>query len=200
MENSTLISHELEEMRSQIGILKDKLAQQTIINEQHIRRSMRSKVSDMNRTVTITICLGIFALIYCTWFLYHLGCSLTFTIATAVMLTVCIGLTIAQKAGLSRMDFSKGNIIQTAERLNKIKTHYQHWYKIAIPMILIWAGWLAYEMIVTVGLSGSMAIGVFCGAGTGVLIGGFFGFRINRNIVRKAEEILDQIDDLQREG
>lgn len=200
MENNTLISHELEEMRSQIGILKNKLEQQTIINEQHIRRSMRSKVSDMNRTVTITICLGIFALIYCTWFLYRMGCSPTFTIATAVMLIACIGMTIAQKVGLNRMDFSKGNIIQTAERLSKIKTHYQHWYKIAIPMILVWAGWLAYEMIVTVGLSGSIAMGVLCGGAVGILIGGFFGFRINRRIVLKAEEILDQIDDLQREG
>ena len=198
MENDTLISQELDQMRSQIGILKDKLAQQTIINEQHIRRSMRSKVSDMNKTVTITIFIGIFALIYCTWFLYHQGCSPSFTIATAVMLTVCIVVTIVQKVGLGRMDFSKGNMVQTAERLSKIKTHYQHWYKIAIPMILAWTGWLAYEMIVTIGLSGPFAISLLCSAGTGVLIGGFFGFRINRRIVRQAEEILDQIDDLKK--
>lgn len=200
MENSTLLSHELEEMRSQIGILKDKLAQQTIINEQHIRRSMRSKVSDMNRTVTITIFLGIIALIYCTWFFYRHGCSPAFTIATAVMLASCLGVTIAQKAGLSRIDFSRSGIIETAARLSKTKTHYQNWYKIAIPMIIIWFGWMIYEMTSIIGFSGPIAIGFFCGAAIGILVGGFIGLRINKKMVRQAEELLEQIDDLQREG
>ena len=55
MENNTLISHELEEMRAQLGMLKDKLEKQTIINETHIRNSMKSKMSDINKTVTGTI-------------------------------------------------------------------------------------------------------------------------------------------------
>ena len=61
MEN-TFISHELDEMRSQINALKEKLEKQTIVNEEHIRRSMKSKMSDINKTVTVTIILGIFAL------------------------------------------------------------------------------------------------------------------------------------------
>mgnify|MGYP003501895248 CR=1 FL=1 len=67
MEN-TFISHELEEMRSQISILKEKLEKQNIVNEQHIRNSMKSKASDINRIVTVTIVLGVFALVYPAWF------------------------------------------------------------------------------------------------------------------------------------
>ena len=48
MENNTLLSHELEQMRSQIGMLKQKLEQQTIVNDRHIRNSMKSKISDLN--------------------------------------------------------------------------------------------------------------------------------------------------------
>ena len=59
MENNTLLSHELEDMRSQIGILKEKLEKQTIVNEQHIRRSMKSKMSDLTRIVAITIFAGV---------------------------------------------------------------------------------------------------------------------------------------------
>ena len=33
MENNTLISHELEEMRSQINLLKEQLDKQTIVND-----------------------------------------------------------------------------------------------------------------------------------------------------------------------
>lgn len=197
MEN-TFISHELEEMRSQIGILKEKLEKQNIVNEKHIRKSMKSNMSSINKTVTATIFLGVFALLYCTWFFWSQGCSLAFVISTAFMLAVCLGLTIIQRVNLGRMDFSKGNLIETAQNLSKIKAHYQDWHKIAIPMIVIWFGWMIYEMIGILGLESPMAIGFCCGAAAGGIIGGVLGFRINRKIVRRTSEILEQIEELQR--
>jgi len=199
MEN-TFISHELEEMRSQIGILKEKLEKQNIVNERHIRRSMKSNMSSINKTVTVTIFLGIFALVYCTWFFWQQGCSLAFVISTGIMLAVCLGLTIVQRVNLGRSDFSKGNLVETARTLSKIRMHYKDWYKIAIPMIIIWLGWMVYEMIGILGIEGPMAIGFFCGAAVGGIIGSILGFRINRKIVRKTGEILEQIEELQRES
>ena len=197
MENNTLISHELEEMRAQLGMLKDKLEKQTIINETHIRNSMKSKMSDINKTVTGTIIAGVFALCYCTWFFYWQDFSLAFVIATFVMLAVCLGITIAQRVILGKMDFSQGNLVETAERLSKIKKHYQDWYKIAIPMIIVWFGWMMYEMISIYGMESPMAIGFCCGALIGGIIGGIIGMRINRKVARKATEILDQIAELE---
>ena len=194
-----MLSHELEEMRSQLGALKEKLEKQTIINETHIRNSMKSKMSDINKTITGTIVAGIFALVYCTWFFYHQGCSITYISATAIMLIVCIAVTIAQKVSLGRIDFSRGNLVETAEKLGKIKKHYQDWYKIAIPMIIIWLGWTIYEMSGIIGLDTPMGIGFCCGAGAGVIIGGIIGIRINNKVVRKVTEILDQIAELQRD-
>ena len=198
MENSTLISHEMEEMRAQLGTLKEKLEKQTIINERHIRNSMKSKVSDINRTVTGTIIAGIFALVYCTWYFAYQGCSLLYIIGTGVMLAVCLAITIVQKVSLGRMDFSRGNIIETAEKLSKIKKHYQNWYKIAIPMLTIWLGWTIYEMSDIIGLDTPMGIGFCCGALGGMIIGGLIAFRINRKVISKTTEILDQIEELQR--
>ena len=197
MENNTLISHELEEMRAQLGMLKDKLEKQTIINETHIRNSMKSKMSDINKTVTGTIIAGVFALCYCTWFFYWQDFSLAFVIATFVMLAVCLGITIAQRVILGKMDFSQGNLVETAEKLSKIKKHYQDWYKIAIPMIIVWFGWMIYEMLSIHGIESPMAIGFCCGALIGGVIGGIIGMRINRKVARKATEILDQIAELQ---
>ena len=197
MENNTLISHELEEMRAQLGMLKDKLEKQTIINETHIRNSMKSKMSDINKTVTGTIIAGVFALCYCTWFFYWQDFSLAFVIATFVMLAVCLGITIAQRVILGKMDFSQGNLVETAEKLSKIKKHYQDWYKIAIPMIIVWFGWMMYEMISIHGTESPMAIGFCCGALIGGVIGGIIGMRINRKVARKATEILDQIAELE---
>ena len=198
MENNTLISDELEQMRSQIGILKSKLEQQNIINEWHIRNSMKSNMSDINKTVTVTIFLGIFAFVYCTWFFYSQGCSIAFTAFTGIGLGICLALTIIQRINLGRMDFSKGSLIETAERLGKIKKHYQNWYKIAIPSLVIWFTWLMYEMITVLGINSHMAIGFCVGAAIGGIVGSIIGFRINRKIVRKASEILEQIYELQK--
>ena len=198
MEKNTLISHELEEMRAQLGMLKDKLEKQTIINETHIRNSMKSKMSDINKTVTGTIIAGVFALCYSTWFFYWQDFSLAFVIATFVMLAVCLGITIAQRIILGKMDFSQGNLVETAEKLSKIKKHYQDWYKIAIPMIIVWFGWMMYEMLRIHSMESPMAIGFCCGALIGGIIGGIFGMRINKKVIRKATEILDQIAELQQ--
>ena len=198
MEN-TLISHEHEEMRSQISLLKEKLDKQSIINEEHIRRSMKSKISDINRIVTATIFMGVFALIYCTVFFYIQGLSILFVVATAVMLTVCVVLTIMQKVSLGRMDLSRGSLVDTARKLGKVRTHYADWYKIAIPMITVWLGWLIYEILTNFEMSSSATIGFLCGACVGVVIGGIAGARINRKVVAKANDILNQIEELQKE-
>lgn len=199
MENNTLLSHELEQMRTQIGMLKQKLEQQAIVNETHIRNSMKSKISDLNRTILGTIFAGIFAVIFAPVTFYVQGCSLIFVIATAIMLAVCLGLTIVQKINLgSMMDLSQDNLVETARKLSKVRTHYKEWYKIAIPMILVWGGWMIYEMVQVLGIESPTAIGFYCGAGVGLLIGGIIGARINRKVVRQANEILAQIEELQQ--
>ena len=199
MENNTLLSHELEQMRTQIGMLKQKLEQQAIVNDTHIRNSMKSKISDLNRTILGTIFAGIFAVIFAPVTFYVQGCSLIFVIATAIMLAVCLGLTIVQKINLgSMMELSQDNLVETARKLSKVRTHYKEWYRIAIPMILVWVGWMIYEMVNTIGIESPTAIGFYCGAGVGLLIGGIIGCRINRKVVRQANEILAQIEELQQ--
>ena len=199
MENNTLISQELEEMRSQISLLKDKLEKQNIVNEQHIRRSMKSKMSSINRTIAGTIIAGSFALPYCTWFFWSQDLSKLFIVATAIMLAVCLGLTILQQVRLKNLDFSDSNLVETAEELSKVKKHYSEWKWVALPMIIIWLGWLMYEMINNMGTE-PYVIGFCCGAAVGAIIGGIIGFRINRKVIRKTGEILEQIEELQRES
>ena len=114
------------------------------------------------------------------------------------MLAVCIGITIKQRFTLKNLDFTQGNLIDVAEKLNKLKTHYHEWIKIAIPMILIWVSWMAYEAFTKMEPS-PIQTGFITGAGIGILIGGFIGHRINQKIVRKSTEILKQIEELQKD-
>ena len=195
MENK-IYSQELEEMRSQVAILKKKLDKQTIISDSHIRNSMTSTRSDMTRIIAATIFVGALSMPYCTWIFYKYGFSLYFIIASDIMLAVCVGLTIKQRCALKNLDFTQGNLVDVAEKLNKVKTHYHEWIKIALPMILIWVSWLAYEILTKMEPS-PMQMGFLLGSAAGVIIGGFFGYRINRKIVGKSTEILKQIEELQ---
>lgn len=198
MENR-LISHELEEMKIQIDNLKKKLEDQTIVNEKHIRNSFRTKISDINRTVTMTVIAGIIALVYCTCFFHFKGLSLAFTIATGLMLAVCVLLTLIQKIQLSRIDISAGNLVETARDISKIRTHYKDWYKTAIPMIIIWFGWMTYEILTRFEMT-PMTIGFLSGAATGGILGGIIGGRINKKIINRTEELLGYIEELQKEN
>lgn len=197
MESNTFISQELEEMRSQISLLKNKLEKQAIVNDQHIRRSMQSKMSDINRTILASIIAGGFALPYCTWYFWYQGLSIAFVAATALMLAVCLGLTIAKQTNLKKLDFANGNLIEVAETLGGIRKHYQEWIKIAVPMILIWFSWLIYEMFNELGAT-PMTMGFCCGALLGGLIGGFIGMRMNKKVIDRTTEILDHIKELQQ--
>lgn len=198
MENR-LISHELEEMRMQINDLKNKLEKQNIVNDKHIRNSFRTKISDINRTVTMTVIAGMFALVYCTWFFHFKGLSLAFTIATGLMLAVCVLLTLIQKIQLSRIDISAGNLVETARDISKIRTHYKDWYKTAIPMIIIWFGWMTYEILTRFEMT-PMTIGFLSGAATGGILGGIIGGRINKKLINRTEELLGYIEELQKEN
>jgi MFS superfamily sulfate permease-like transporter len=159
---------------------------------------MTSKKSDMTRTITATIIAGLFAVPYCTWIFCKFGFSPYFIIATDIMLAVCIGITIRQRYTLMNLDFTQGNLVEVAEKLSKVKTHYHEWIKIAIPMLLIWVSWMAYEALTRMEPS-PILMGFLSGAGIGIIIGGFIGHRVNQKIVRKSTEILKQIEELQKD-
>ena len=196
MENM-IYSQELEEMRSQVAILKKKLDKQTIISDTHIRNSMKSKRSEMTRTIGITIFAGVLAIPYCIGVFCYMGLSPVFIAATGLMLAVCVWLTIKQQLTLKGLDFSQGKLLEVAEKLSRVKVHYHEWIKIALPMIIIWFSWLIYEVITHCGTDEPMTIGFCVGAAVGGVIGGIVGNRVNRKIVRQSTEILEQIEELQ---
>lgn len=191
-----MFSLELEQMRSQVEMLKKKLEKQTIINDSHIRNSMKSKQYDMTKTIASTIFVAVLSIPYSSWIFYRYGFSPLFIVATDLMLIICIGITIMQRWSLKKLNFTQGNLVEVAEKLNKVKTHYHEWIKIALPMIISWLSWLIYEVLTKMEPS-PMRMGFLTGACVGVIFGGFFGYRINRKIVAKSTEILNQIKELQ---
>ena len=196
MEHNTLISHELEEMRSQINFLKEQLDKQAIINDTHIRRSMGAKATDMTRIIRRTIFGGIFAALYCPMFLVVNDFSPAFIAVTVVMLAVCFVLTIYQYQYLKKVDFSQGNLVEIAAHVGRIRKHYSKWTKIVAPLIIIpWLGWFVYE---SYNMNSQIGMALSIGVIVGGVVGGIIGVSINRKVIGKADEILSQLEELQK--
>ena len=62
-------------------------------------------------------------------------------------------------------------------------------------MIIPWFIWIIYEAY---SIYGEESVWFLGGSAVGVIIGGLVGTRINNNIIRRADELLEQIDEYKK--
>ena len=191
-ENST---YELEEMKQQMALLKKKLEQQKIVNESVLRSAMKKKLYGLNKRVRVIFIVGIFVAIWAPGYFTILGFSPLFCAATAVMLLFSAFKTFQYHRKLWRLNFSQSNLIELSEQLTILRKRYKEWYKIAWCMIIPWFIWIIYEAY---SIYGEESVWFLGGSAVGVIIGGLVGTRINNNIIRRADELLEQIDEYKK--
>ncbi|MBR4088827.1 MAG: hypothetical protein IKK19_05960 [Bacteroidales bacterium] len=191
-ENST---YELEEMKQQMALLKKKLEQQKIVNESVLRSAMKKKLYGLNKRVRVIFIVGIFVAIWAPGYFTILGFSPLFCAATAVMLLFSAFKTFQYHRKLWRLNFSQSNLIELSEQLTLLRKRYKEWYKIAWCMIIPWFIWIIYEAY---SIYGEESVWFLGGSAVGVIIGGLVGTRINNNIIRRADELLEQIDEYKK--
>lgn len=80
---------ELDEMKQQIQLLKDKLAKEIIVSEKLIRHSTQDKVSYINRKKKFMYFLIVFALVYCNVFFLLMGYSWIFLCCYFCLFNYC---------------------------------------------------------------------------------------------------------------
>lgn len=191
-ENST---YELEEMKQQMALLKKKLEQQKIVNENVLRSAMKKKFYGLNKRIRVIFIVGIFVAIWAPGYFTLLGFSPLFCSATAVMLLFCAFKTFQYHRKLWRLNFSQSNLIELSEQLSLLRKRYKEWYKIAWCMIIPWFIWIIYEAY---SIYGEESVWFLGGSAVGVIIGGLIGTRINNNIIRQTDELLEQIDEYKK--
>ena len=141
---------ELNELREQIALLKDKLQRQQIISEQNIIAAAQKGISKLNKTGNIWGIFGIFAVVYCTFVFHRFGFSDGFVIGTAIFLAICAAVTIYAHWGIRSIDVTRGNLVDIASRLLKFRKIYGRWHFYTVPALLVWCYFLykdAYRML-----------------------------------------------------
>jgi len=194
---------EFEEMRQQLGILKNKLDNQTLINDKLIRQSMLNKMSFMKKYtwVSFLVLLFIYYAYYETREIFNL--SWWFYGATVIIMTFSVGFD-AYINRVNKKDFLNGDLIAASLQIQRMKKLRKKSLLCGISLMTIWTPWLFIELYNGTGAANggentSLFYGMMVGGGIGLVMGVAIGIWIYLHMQRINSDIIKQIDELTKE-
>ena len=192
--------NELNEMREQLATLKKQLNTQEIINDRLLKEALGRKLSSLNYSaVWISIvCIVMIPLGYFNF--QRMGHSTAFCIATSALFLICFIATIISHYRIHKRDIYSGNLVTVYKEVARMKKIYKSWHYWSIPMLIVWFGWLEYEIYLNQANEDMFALLMISASGIfGGIIGGIIGLRIHKRTLRTADDLLRQIEELQRQ-
>ena len=188
------MDYELDEMRQQMAILKDKLENQTIVNDRFIRRSIKNGVSTINKRYLVIGIIALALIPYGYWaFVMMGGLSVALWLASCVMMLLVVGFMIYNSQDMRDHNLMNNNLLDVKRKVALAKKRDGNWLWIGIPMALAWGAWAVYEMSQKMG--DNEYVVPFCIVG--VLVGALFGLRVHFKTQRHYSDIIEQIEDLE---
>ncbi|MGP1550856.1 MAG: hypothetical protein ACTTI4_09105 [Prevotella fusca] len=194
---------EFEEMRQQLGILKNKLENQTLINDKLIRQSMLDKMSSMKKYTWFSFLVLLF--IYYAYYearkIFNL--SWWFYGFTVIFMTfsVCFDAYINR---VNKKDFLNGDLIAASLQMQRMKKLRKISLLCGISILTIWVPWICLEVYNGLGVANggeneSLFYSMMIGGGVGLIIGVVIGISIYFRMQRINSDIIQQIDELKKE-
>ena len=188
------MDNELEEMRQQMAILKDKLDDQTIVNDRFIRRSIKNGVNTINRRYLVIGIIALALIPYGYWAFVMLGgLSVALWLASCVMMLLVVGFMIYNSKDMRDSGLMNNNLLDVKRKVAVAKKRDGNWLWIGIPMALAWGAWAIYEMSQQMGDNEYI---VPCCI-VGVLVGALIGLKVHFKTQRHYSDIIEQIEDLE---
>lgn len=189
---------ELDEMRQQMAILKDKLDNQTIVNDRFIRRSIGHSVSTINKRYLVISIIALAMIPYGYWAFVKLnGLSVALWIAICVLMLAVVVFCFLNGREMRKRDFVSNNLLDTKRKVVASKKRDALWPCFGVPVALAWAAWAGWEMAQKMDssyLNYFIPWFIICMT-AGVLAGLAIHFKTQRHF----RDIVEQIEDLENE-
>lgn len=181
---------QLEEMRQQMAILKQKLEQQEIVNDRIIRHSMKKAVRSIGNYYVFNICACVFVIILSYFIFTVKGFSLAFCCATCILMLLGIATSIYNKVILKDSVIMSANMLEVRKNMLRAKKADTKIFLFGMIGSVLWYVWLQYEALQKFGTS-SMQLFIF------FFIGCILSVILYKGVQRKYHEVLDQIEELE---
>lgn len=187
-------SRELMEMKEQLSILTKKLEKETIVNDRLMRRATKEKISKMQRRALIKgIFIGL-CIPYVIGVFQFIGLSFWLCGFTVLILLIALYCDYRIHRNIHSDEAMYGNLLDVRKKVLRIKQAYKDWLKFSIPILVIWLVWFWYE---TFQLPDIPKESFYIGSILGGIIGGIIGTMQYKKMQRSADEILEQIEEMQ---
>lgn len=183
---------ELSDMRAQIGLLKERLSREIIINDKMVRRAIGERASFLWRRGLLFSIIGLVAIPYLYWAYSLLGVSPAFLIVTLLFMLTASLYTFHSHFQLRPHHLSECDLLTVGQKAAELKRKYVVWHYFSIPFVICWLGWFIWEFYQSNPDLPTIIVSFLVGA----LIGGWIGWRQHRSVVRAADEILRQVEEL----
>ena len=142
MENN----NEFEEMRQQISLLKGKLGEQKIVNDDIIRRVVQEKVDTIHKVGWSVVVFGLLEIPLVLWvFRVLCGFSWLFCIITALYVLATVIFQVSMNMSLQRQISSSDNLLVVGQQLVSLKRRNVKQLYFALPFSVLWTGLLIWE-------------------------------------------------------
>ena len=195
-------NNELEIMRSQMASFKKQLEQQEIINSRIMSESMKKKFSWIKKIIIGEIILIPIFLYLAFAAKYYFNLS-WWSVVTFVILLLCdiwCDYDINMRA-IKDSDYSRDNLIDTIEKLVKMKQRRAKQTAIMLTATIVMSIWLLIEIgfhLIAINADTGMWL-VFYGGGTGAFIGVVAAWWIYRKMQKTNDEMIKQIEEVSKE-
>lgn len=190
--------YELNDMREQLEILKQKITREEQLGEKQIRRAMRKRMARINRRASIMTAIGLLAIPYMFFATEFLHLSNNFCWVTCLLLFISVLFTIFSHSELSADDMTQEHLITVARKLMTLKRRYRQWLYFSIPILILWCWWFFFE--IKSSMPEEILLPCFVGGVVGLIAGGFIGFREHKLLQDSCSEMLEQIEDITKES
>lgn len=187
----------LEEMRSQMAVLKEKVNSQKLLNERLMRSAMQSKIQVFVRDkIQGTVSAAVMGPLLCLYILPELTTvSLAFIIYTAFIFILSFVFTFYNYTGISVEHITTDSLAEVCHSLVKMKKRNARRVALLVPCIVLWFVWFFVED--GYGNSSNSTFAGICGIVCGVA-GAVIGFIMYRKRTNMIEKMIAEIEEMER--
>ena len=193
--NEYMDSRELQQMKEQLATLTKKLDKETIVNERLMRQTMKSKASSIRKEAIIESIITLIMIPYTIWVMPEvIGISTGLCCFTCFFMVLALAGNYYIHSRFRPNKFVQGNLLEVRKDTLNMKKFYINWLKIGIPFLIIFFSWFIHD--IHQASHEENLNGIYYGIGFGILIGSIVGIMTFRKIQRTADEILEQIEEM----